>query len=206
MIQQLYFRTFTVIMAGGYIMKKTIISGVVFMLVISNPLVSNIEVFAYEILKVNFVISERTDEDEAIDDIENNDKEVDAMSVDNLISNLDSNTREINDLLKEKKTIVENVRNMMDLRVVTKAELSENQISQFQEFSSCYQKENQVIKTALRNISANDLIDVKNEMLQTQSDFGFIYDKLSTINSYQFDAIYSLKSIINTGTKTLAAL
>ena len=191
-------------------MKKTIISSVVFILIISKPLVLNVEVFAYEILKSNSKYVNGIDiirkSDEENDDMNSIDDVIGAVDVDELVAGLESNTRKINGLLKEKKTIVEKVQAAMDLRASMKTRLSNDQIDQFQEFSSCYQTESETIKVSLEKILENDLISVKNEMLHTKSNFKHIFDELSAIATYQFEAIYSLKSIISSGTKTLAVL
>jgi len=195
---------------GGYAMKKTIVSSAIFLIIILKPLSLNVEVFAYEILKSSskyiksIEISNKADEEN--NDVNRLGERIEAVDIDELFVTLDSNTREINELLEEKNLIIEKVQAEMDLRVATKIRMSSDQMNLFREFSFCCQTEGESIKVSLEKIFKGDLINVKNEILHTQSNCRDIFDKLSTMTTHQLDAIHSLKSIINSGTKTLEIL
>ena len=191
-------------------MKKTIISSVVFILIVSKPFIFNMEVFAYENLKSNVKNMNRIEMirkwDKKEDYIDETDILEDTADVDQLVSGLKSNTRRINGLLKEKKTIVEKIQEVINTRILTKTNLSEQQMDQFREFSSHCEMENEKLRLSLEKIVASNLIETKNELLHTKSNFEHICDELVTVNAYQTNAIYSLKSMISYGTKTLAVL
>ena len=182
-------------------MNRKLLGGILVITLIVKPSIFTVEILAYEMFRANkqaIQIMQKKD-----DEYEKTLKEVDSIDVDRIIFNIENNANNIKNLLQEKNKVVSNVQALMDLRSYEKTNLSELQITAFQEFTSCYQQEVVKLEATLNSLQETDFLLVRNEILKTESDYNIILSELQVISEKQYEVIYSLNSIIDAGNEVI---
>jgi uncharacterized protein YlaN (UPF0358 family) len=129
------------------------------------------------------------------------------VRIDELMGNIDEKNRHLKFLLKEKAKIVNKIQTMMDFLAMTRTPLNENQMDSFSSFTGLYAEEAETLQETLKRIDDQKNLDTaKKELLHKEADYSMVLDELRTFNETQNDAINVLRSIIDSGNKTLQAL
>lgn len=177
---------------------NTFIGGLLVLSLLSRPTCESIKYAAYDVFKeknqIICVIKK---------DIQGLGKE-DTKEIDNVMKDIEYQSRNIKSLLKEKNKVFGKIQTALDLRVYSKKPMSENEIDNFNAFTGFYEQERSVLTETFKKIDyAKELTVAKNEMLHKDTDYDLILKELSEINKYQGDAIHSLNKMIEYGEVTL---
>jgi hypothetical protein len=96
---------------------------------------------------------------------------------------------------------------MMDFLAMTRTPLNEEQMESFASFTGLYAEEASYLQETLRKIDNQvSLNTTKKELLHKEADYSIILDELTSFKESQESAITVLRSIIDSGYRTLQAL
>ncbi len=176
-----------------------IIGGLVVATLLSNPSITKNDLIAYRVFQAQSVILAgiRKEQEE---------REPSMLDVDDMLEDIDKNSREINTLLQNKYDIFGKIKSILNLKAYTKTVMSDYQIDVYCKFNECYCTESENINKTLNEIEKKHIESVKKEIFRNESNFTAIYKELKTINDCQYDAIFNLNKIIDMGCKTLAVI
>lgn len=178
-----------------------LIGGLLMFSLISSP-ITKIDCIAYELYKTqNQIIS-------AIKKYqENADKSLTTEDIDTILYSIDTNSKNVVQLLKQKNEISNKIKATMDLLVYSKKPLTENQMNKFKEYSDFCIKEEVLLKKNLGNIKEDKYIkNLTKKILINDGDYTNIYDELTNISNCQYNAMYALNNIIEKANQTLQIL
>ncbi|MDR1640948.1 MAG: hypothetical protein LBT59_14735 [Clostridiales bacterium] len=129
------------------------------------------------------------------------------MRIDELMGSIDEKNRHLKFLLKEKAKIINKIQTMMDFLAMTRTPLNEEQMESFASFTGLYAEEASYLQETLRKIDNQvSLNTTKKELLHKEADYSIILDELTSFKESQESAITVLRSIIDSGYRTLQAL
>lgn len=178
-----------------------IVGGLLVVTLLSNPSIRKFDFLAYTVFKAETVIIAGIKKEQ-----EDSSRELTPSDVDDILEDIEKNSRNINVLLKAKYNIIGKIQSMMNLKAYTKTVMNDYQINTFQEFNSYYEAESKNLCRTLKVIEDEKIENAKKEILKIDSDYNAVYSELKTINDYQYDAIYNLNNLIDMGSKTLAVI
>lgn len=178
-----------------------IIGGLLVATLMSNSPLARADFISYQILQAQTVIIAGIQKER-----EEREKELEVSDLNEMLDDIDKNSREINTLLKNKYDIISKIKSILNLKAHTKTNMNDYQISAFQEFNSCYCRESEIVNKTLDSIETKQIEKVKKELCKNNSNYASIYERLKTICDCQYDAIYNLNRIIDMGCKTLAII
>ena len=120
-------------------------------------------------------------------------QKIEVEDINNIMSEIDNNFNIILNLLEEKNTLSQGIKQKFNEKIKNKEKLSKEQIS-------CYQEYNNIVGEEEKNISfyntkihnKKDMIQLENEMLSNTNNFSIIYKKLTAILNNQIKVIASL--------------
>lgn len=136
-----------------------------------------------------------------------NAEEAETTKIDNLLSSIDDNSKNINRLLKEKNNLKGKIDTVMDLYSYSKTALTNEQMNRFKKYNDLFQKENSNLKENLNKLKDDKYIkNLSNQILKNNYDYSKIYNSLENINTYQKKAIINLNALINESKLTLQIL
>ncbi len=169
---------------------------------LSRPSVLSISYLAYEVFKnenkIVYVIKSNNDEKNFIKL---------PKSIDNMLVEVEDNTRNISLLLKERTKVVNKIETNLDFLRYAKINLNEKQVDSFASFVSYSGEQGLKLKQTLQKIeSLKSLKNVKKELLHNDADYSLVYNELEQLNNYQFEAIACLNGIISAGENVLNIL
>jgi uncharacterized protein YlaN (UPF0358 family) len=129
------------------------------------------------------------------------------VRIDELMGSIDEKNRHLKFLLKEKAKIINKIQTMMDFLAMTRTPLNEEQMESFASFTGLYAEEASYLQETLRKIDNQvSLNTTKKELLHKEADYSIILDELTSFKESQESAITVLRSIIDSGYRTLQAL
>ena len=183
-----------------------IVGGLLVLTLLSRPVAIKIDYIAYEILRSQTQIMQTLKKGDIVKNL-HSDEEGEADKIEELIANIDSNTRSIMGLLKEKNKVVGQLETSLDIRAYAKKTLDEAQIQKLSAFSALYSEKGEALRNSLQKIEEKQNLNlVKKEILHTDSDLNYIYKELKELSDYQDEALYSLQSIVLSGAEILSEL
>lgn len=166
-----------------------LLGGLLVVSLLSSPM-TKIDFIAYELLKAGHTIIKRAED-------YTEERQVAREDVDSALASINNNSRCLNALLSEKTYALEKVKTVMDSKIRSNQAMTEKQMEEFKAFNDSLAKENETLKSRLKNIKSNDAInDAMNELLDDRTDYNLVYNWLSVIYENQCEAICSLNSMI----------
>lgn len=179
---------------------KKVIGGLLVASLLSHPSLLRFDAIAYEILKSQQKIIYAIQKEKAPDESE-------IKKIEDSLAAIGDNSREITELMKDKKKTVAKIQTALDLKAYTRSSMNEEQIALFRTFHSNMNEEASILQEALQKIdNKKDLALAKKEILHTNADYELIYRELNEIAEHQRDVVFSLNNMIDCGQKTLDAL
>jgi hypothetical protein len=129
------------------------------------------------------------------------------MKIDELITDIKENNRNLATLLNEKNTKLAKIQTLLDFRAYTKAPLNENQMDSFSHFSGFYSERAVDLKRTLSELdSGTQLKEAKKALLHNNYNYTVVFDELKQFNDMLVSAICCLTNIIERGYLTLQIL
>lgn len=137
-------------------------------------------------------------------DIRQNVNEVSVKDIHKLIGCIAKNSKEINSFLKKKKMLDEKITEHMDFFVSSKNKLSARQMKYFKDYMEISQYEGSFVKTNLKEVNNEETLkEIKSQLWLSDGDYNSVYENLKNIVDYQYNALYSLKRIVNKANRVL---
>ncbi len=189
-----------------------IIGGLLVVTLLSRPAAFKLNLMAYEVTKperkiIATLIKKETGKEKIKYRVNSNGETDVNKKMDDVITSIDDNNRALTKLLKEKNSVVGKIQTVMDLKAHTKTRMTDAQINKFSGFTSYVGIEGGILQDRLKKIDdKKNLINTKNEILHTNTNYSLVFTELNEIVTYQRDAIASLNRLIDAGNTTLQAL
>lgn len=182
------------------LLMDILIGGLLMFSLISSP-ITKIDCIAYELYKTqNQIISVIKKYQE------NEDKSLTADDIDTILYSIDTNSKNVVQLLKEKNELSNKINTTMDLLAYSRQPLTESQMNGFKEYSEFCLKEEKLLQKNLAAIKDKHIKDLTQKILINDGNYENIYDQLINISNCQYDAMYSLNNIIEKSNQTLQIL
>ncbi len=177
-----------------------VIGGILAMSLISSPSGNTIEFLAEQISKAQAAI---------ISSIKNamrqKDRVVSSDEIDNMLEELEKNSKSITTLMKYNYTAVGKIHTTMSLKAQRKQTMSNEQIEAYKNFNTTYEKQSKNLIEILDAIDNNDELNQVQKAILNDDDLT-AYDNLKTVSNYQYEAIIELSRIFNNCKATLSYL
>ncbi len=157
-----------------------ILNSIMLFSLISTPL-DTFESKAYKLYTSNTKIQRRKNQ------------KIQSEDINNLMIEIDNNFNIISNLLQEKNTLSQNIKQKFNDKIKSKEKLSKQQMTCYQEYTSIVCEEEKNISIYNNKIhNKKDMINLENEMLSNKNNFGIIYKKLTSILNNQIKVIANL--------------
>lgn len=119
--------------------------------------------------------------------------------IENLLSNINNNTKTINSLLIEKKKVMCRLYTTLELKRHGKIALEERQIDAFSRFMNYYKDEQRNINEQLGQIYHKKGFSMENGILHTYSNYELLSKDLDSFNEWQSDVLKKLTKVVEEG-------
>lgn len=177
------------------------LGSIIIMLVLVQPVMSE---HNYDPRNIAVHIFQEYKEYSALDIIK---KEEESDEKTDIVFDLSENMDKITKLIKNKDEIVQKVKSVMNGKVASQENMTQEQITEFQQFSNEIQENNGVLTIALNQIYENkDLKKLQQAIMQEDIDYYQVQEELAKIQNAQELAVNTLKSMISAGNRVLEVL
>ena len=169
---------------------------------------SNITIWKHEIIKLQaYKATTQIISGTSTEEVSVGEEEIFAAEVESMMENVDANIHTISVLLKDKYNVNGKIAATMCAKAKAKAVMTEEQIELFQDFSKNYAELSESVNLTLNEIEGKlTLKNAQESIFKEENGFYEISRELEQITKSQSSAITWLKSIIDMGNRTLAAL